>query len=128
MTADPNARFRPRPLRLDPSAGNVTDPARTRVLVDDALWTDLVHSGYTPGTGAIWFYKADLDPAVKATLPGGWRDVDHIVSTPTVRRDAPDLPTVADALEHSEPVATFGEGPQRVEIRTVRRTGDGGGR
>ncbi|MFG3495175.1 ArnT family glycosyltransferase [Streptomyces sp. NPDC047928] len=117
MTDDPNARFRAAAAWLDPAAGNVTDPASKRVLVDDSLWMDLVHQGYRPGTGAIWFYKADLDPAVSRVLDDGWRDIDYIVSTPTVRRDAKDLPTVADVLEHSEPVATFGEGEQRVEIR-----------
>lgn len=127
MTADPNASFRAAAHWLDPASGNVPDPARTRVLVDDALWMDLVHAGYRPGTGAIWFYKADLDPAVKDTLPGGWRDIDYIVATPTVRRDAKDLPTTADTLEHSEPVAVFGEGEQRIEIRRVSETGAVGG-
>ncbi|WP_175411190.1 glycosyltransferase family 39 protein [Streptomyces sp. TRM64462] len=125
MADDPNARFRAAAAWLDPAAGHVTDPARTRVLVDDSLWLDLVHAGYAPGTGAIWFYKADLDPAVKKTLDDGWRDIDYIVATPTVRRDAKDLPTTAAALENSEPVAVFGEGDQRVEIR---RTVGGGAR
>jgi hypothetical protein len=105
-------------------AREVPDPARTRVLTDDALWLDLVHAGYRPGDGAIWFYKADLDPEVARTLPRGWRDVDYVVSSRTVRRDAVDLPTVKAALDHSRPVVTFGEGAARVEIREV--TGDRG--
>ncbi|GAA4903189.1 ArnT family glycosyltransferase [Streptomyces coeruleoprunus] len=125
MTDDPNARFRAAAAWLDPAAGHVTDPERRRVLVDDSLWLDLVHHGYRPGTGAIWFYKADLDPAVGRVLDDGWRDIDYVVSTPTVRRDAKDLPTVADALKNSTAVATFGEGEQRVEIR---RTHGGGAR
>ncbi|MER6994369.1 glycosyltransferase family 39 protein [Streptomyces sp. NPDC000410] len=125
MTADPNAHFRAAADWLDPASGHVKDPGRLRVLVDDSLWLDLVHDGYRPGTGAIWFYKADLDPAVSEVLDDGWRDVDYVVSTPTVRRDAKDLPTVADVLEHSRPVAVFGEGAQRVEIR---RTAGGGAR
>ncbi|MEV3871736.1 phospholipid carrier-dependent glycosyltransferase [Streptomyces sp. NPDC049906] len=100
-------------------AREVPDPARTRVLTDDALWLDLVHAGYRPGDGAIWFYKADLDPEVGRTLPRGWRDVDYVVSSRTVRRDAVDLPTVKAALDHSRPVVTFGEGAARVEIREV---------
>src|SRR5690606_2998150 len=56
-------------------ATEVADPAGTRVLVDDAMWLDLVHAGYRPGVGVIWFYKADLDPAVTDTLPNGWRDI-----------------------------------------------------
>ncbi|MEE1756261.1 ArnT family glycosyltransferase [Streptomyces sp. SP18CS02] len=121
MTDDPNASFRAAAAWMDPAAGHVSDPAGTRVLVDDSLWLDLVHHGYRPGTGAIWFYKADLDPAVTEVLDRGWRDVDYVISTPTVRRDAKDLPTVADSLRNSEAVATFGEGAQRVEIR--RTTG-----
>ncbi|MGI5480995.1 ArnT family glycosyltransferase [Streptomyces lavendofoliae] len=120
MTADANAPYRAASAWL---AAEVPDPARTRVLVDDALWLDLVHAGYGAGLGAIWFYKADLDPAVTRTMPRGWRDLDYVVASPTVRRDARDLPNVRAALEHSTPVATFGEGEDRIEIRKI--TGDG---
>jgi hypothetical protein len=97
----------------------VANPQDTRILVDDALWLDLVHQGYRPGLGVIWFYKADLDPAVTKTMPDGWRDLDFVVASPTVRRDAVDLPNVKAAMEHSTPVATFGKGPDRIEIRQV---------
>ncbi|MEU2432946.1 phospholipid carrier-dependent glycosyltransferase [Streptomyces sp. NPDC007861] len=116
VTADANAPYRAAAMWL---RTEVADPARTRVLVDDALWLDLVHAGYEPGLGAIWFYKADLDPAVARTMPGGWRDLDYVVASPTVRRDARDLPNVRAALEHSTPVATFGEGEDRIEIREI---------
>ncbi|WP_443079253.1 ArnT family glycosyltransferase [Streptomyces sp. NBC_01498] len=116
LTTDANAPYRAAASWL---ATEVPDPARTRVLVDDALWLDLVHAGYRPGLGAIWFYKADLDPAVSRTLPGGVRDIDYVVASPTVRRDAPDLPRVRDALNHSTPVAVFGNGQDRIEIRRV---------
>lgn len=104
-------------------ATEVADPAGTRVLVDDAMWLDLVHAGYRPGPGAIWFYKADLDPAVTDTLPNGWRDIDYVVASPTVRRDAKDLPNVRQAIEHSKPVAVFGTGADRIEIRQVETAG-----
>ena len=97
----------------------VDDPEGTRVLVDDALWLDLVHEGYRPGLGVIWFYKADLDPAVTKTMPRGWRDLDYVVASPTVRRDAVDLPNVRGAMENSTPVATFGTGEDRIEIRRI---------
>ncbi|ORT61082.1 glycosyltransferase family 39 protein [Streptomyces sp. CB03238] len=119
MTADANAPYRAAAAWL---GREVPDPAHARVLVDDALWLDLVHAGYEPGLGVIWFYKADLDPAVTKTMPRGWRDLDYVVASPTVRRDARDLPNVKAALEHSTPVATFGEGQERIEIRKV--TGD----
>lgn len=104
-------------------ATEVADPAGTRVLVDDAMWLDLVHAGYRPGLGVIWFYKADLDPAVTDTLPNGWRDIDYVVASPTVRRDAKDLPNVRQAIEHSVPVAVFGTGEDRIEIRRVETAG-----
>ncbi|MEU4128622.1 ArnT family glycosyltransferase [Streptomyces wuyuanensis] len=116
MTADANAPYRAAAQWL---STEVAEPARTRVLVDDALWLDLVHAGYQPGLGAIWFYKADLDPAVTKTMPRGWRDLDYVVASPTVRRDARDLPNVRAALEHSTPVAVFGEGEDRIEIREI---------
>ncbi|GGZ94117.1 ArnT family glycosyltransferase [Streptomyces echinoruber] len=116
VTADANAPYRAASAWL---ATRVDDPRGTRVLVDDALWLDLVHAGYRPGPGAIWFYKADLDPAVARTLPRGWQDVDYVVASPTVRRDAADLPTVRAAIDHSAPVAVFGTGADRIEIRRI---------
>ncbi len=122
VTADANAPYQAASKWL---ATEVADPADTRVLVDDALWLDLVHAGYEPGLGAIWFYKADLDPAVTKTMPGGWKDLDYVVASPTVRRDAADLPNVKAAMEHSTPVAVFGTGEDRIEIRRIQ-TASGG--
>ncbi|WP_107365094.1 ArnT family glycosyltransferase [Streptomyces aidingensis] len=116
LTEDANASYRAAVAWM---GREVAEPADTRVLVDDAVWLDLVHQGYEPGTGVIWFYKADLDPAVTETLPGGYRDIDYVVSSPTVRRDAVDLPIVKDALENSTPVAVFGDGEDRIEIRRI---------
>ncbi|MFI9807897.1 ArnT family glycosyltransferase [Streptomyces sp. NPDC052301] len=120
LTADANEPYRQASHWL---SSKVEHPEDTRVLVDDALWLDLVHAGYRPGLGAIWFYKADLDPAVTRTMPHGWRDLDYVVASPTVRRDAKDLPGVRSAIRHSTPVATFGSGPDRIEIRQIQATG-----
>ncbi|MFJ4468867.1 ArnT family glycosyltransferase [Streptomyces sp. NPDC089424] len=123
MTADANAPYRAASKWL---STEVDDPQDTRVLVDDALWLDLVHQGYRPGLGVIWFYKADLDPAVTKTMPNGWRDLHYVVASPTVRRDAVDLPNVKAAMEHSTPVAVFGAGEDRIEIRRIQSAGTGG--
>ncbi|AVH56820.1 MULTISPECIES: ArnT family glycosyltransferase [Streptomyces] len=120
MTTDANAPYRAASSWLKTE---VKDPQDTRVLVDDALWLDLVHHGYEPGLGVIWFYKADLDPALSRTMPRGWRDLDYVVASPTVRRDAVDLPNVKAAIEHSTPVATFGKGADRIEIRQIQSAG-----
>ncbi|WP_171109953.1 phospholipid carrier-dependent glycosyltransferase [Streptomyces sp. Z423-1] len=125
MTADANAPYR---AASEWMATEVEDPEDTRVLVDDAMWLDLVHQGYRPGLGVIWFYKADLDPAVTKTMPNGWRDLDYVVASPTVRRDAVDLPNVKAAMEHSTPVAVFGAGEDRIEIRQIVSAGTGGDR
>lgn len=124
VTADANAPYRAAAKWL---GSEVAEPRDTRVLVDDALWLDLVHSGYRAGDGVIWFYKADLDPSVKETMPRGWRDLDYLVASPTVRRDAADLPIVRAAMEHSTPVAVFGTGEDRIEIRRLD-TAAGGAR
>ncbi|MFD5163583.1 glycosyltransferase family 39 protein [Streptomyces hawaiiensis] len=122
VTTDANAPYKAASQWL---ATEVEDPERTRVLVDDALWLDLVHQGYRPGLGVIWFYKADLDPAVTKTMPRGWKDLDYVVASPTVRRDAADLPNVKAAMEHSDPVATFGTGEDRIEIRQIQTSAGG---
>ncbi|MFD3836143.1 ArnT family glycosyltransferase [Streptomyces sp. NPDC058642] len=122
VTADANAPYRAASKWL---ATEVEQPEKTRVLVDDALWLDLVHAGYRPGLGAIWFYKADLDPAVTRTMPHGWKDLDYVVASPTVRRDAADLPNVKAAIQHSTPVAVFGTGADRIEIRQIQTVSGG---
>ena len=52
-------------------------------------------------------------------MPRGWKDLDYVVASPTVRRDAPDLPNVKAAKEHYTPDSTFGKGEDRVEIRRI---------
>jgi 4-amino-4-deoxy-L-arabinose transferase-like glycosyltransferase len=94
----------------------VPDHAGTIIVVDDVLWLDCVNAGYQQ-RNVIWFYKLDLDPGVK--LPGGWRDVDYIVSTPALRQDPNTLPTVTKLLANSTAVAGFGPADGRVEIRRV---------
>jgi Dolichyl-phosphate-mannose-protein mannosyltransferase len=96
-------------------------PKGSILLVDDNLWTDLVRRGFNPNP--VWFYKLDLDPAIRDRFKNGWRDIDYVVLgelAPTTLRD---LPMVAAATEHSEVVATFGEG--EITIRRVIKTTPG---
>ncbi len=88
------------------------------VVVDDVLWLDCVDAGYPPDK-VLWFYKVDLDSAVAGRLPGGWRDVDYIVSTPAMRQDPNSLPTVRTLLTNSTVIASFGPQDGRIEIRRV---------
>jgi hypothetical protein len=87
------------------------------LVVDDSLWVDLVERGHPPAN-VLWFYKVDLDPAVK--LADGWRDIDYVALIDGVTTTE-GLPTVHAALEHGEPVASFGTDPDRVTIRRVVR-------
>jgi 4-amino-4-deoxy-L-arabinose transferase-like glycosyltransferase len=106
--------------------GHIADPARTRVVTDGVLWLDAVDAGFTPGTGVIWHYKLDNDPAIEKTMPHGWRDIDYVVSTPALRGERQNLPTVRDLLAHSTVVATFGEGDGRIDILKVGEVTKGG--
>jgi hypothetical protein len=117
LTTDDNAPYL---AAADYLRHDVPDRAGTTLVVDDVLWLDCVNAGYVPEK-VIWFYKLDLDTAVAARLPDGWRDVDYIVSTPALRQDPSSLPTVSLLLAKSTPIATFGPADGHIEIRRVDR-------
>jgi hypothetical protein len=86
------------------------------VLTDDNIWTDLVVAGVNPAP--VWFYKLDLDPAVReAAAPHGWTDVDYVILGPLADSTTDTLPTVAQAIAHSVVVASFGNG--EIMVRKV---------
>jgi hypothetical protein len=114
MTVDHDKPFRQAEAWIN---GHV--PHRGRLLVDDSLWVDLVQDGYPPGQ-VVWFYKLDTDRDVRARYPRGWRDFDYVVSAATLRAFPDRLPQVAEAVRHSRPVASFGHGTERVEIRKIQ--------
>jgi hypothetical protein len=114
MTADHDRPFRQAEAWI---ASNV--PHKARLLVDDALWVDLVERGYPPGQ-VIWSYKLDTDRDIKGRYPRGWREFDYLVSTATLRSFPDSLPQARETLRRSKVVVTFGRGPQRVEIRKVQ--------
>lgn len=111
LTANDNAAYveTARYLRAQPPS---------TVVVDDVLWLDCVNAGY-PEDRVIWFYKLDLDAEVAARLPGGWRDVDYVVSSPALRQDPGTLPTVTTLLRNSTVIESFGSGDGVIEIRKV---------
>jgi hypothetical protein len=114
MTVDHDAPFRQAEAWI---AINV--PHQARLLVDDALWVDLVERGYPPGQ-VIWFYKLDTDRDIKGRYPRGWHEFDYLVSTATLRSFPDSLPQARETLRRSRVVAAFGRGTQRVEIRKVQ--------
>jgi hypothetical protein len=99
-----------------------------RLLVDDTVWVDLVDHGFNRPYEVVWFYKLgavnNLDPSVRRTIGGGWRDFQYVIETLSMRAalvgsGSQSLPQVAQAVAHSHPVATFGSGPDAVVIRRV---------
>lgn len=93
-------------------------PRTDRLVVDDVFWANLVTAGWNRNDVG-WFYKLDTDPAVQALSPHGWRDYDYIISTSAVRQFPATFPQIHGALTASVPVATFGVGSERVEVRRI---------
>lgn len=101
-----------------------------RILVDDALWVDLVSAGY-PRRNVVWYFKADTDPALS---PGG-RDprYDYMMVSRAVRgtlaigAETGRTPyrQVLEAYQHSVLVASYGDGADRVDIRRIEDEGRG---
>ncbi len=122
MRADDNGVYEDaaRWLRETP----VGDRDQVRIVTDGVLWLDAVDAGYRPGTGVIWHYKLDQDPAVTKTLPHGWKDIDYVVSTAALRGEREHLPTLRDLFAHGTPVATFGEGGGRIDILRIENDND----
>jgi 4-amino-4-deoxy-L-arabinose transferase-like glycosyltransferase len=93
-------------------------PRGSVLLVDDNLWTDLVRHGFNPNP--VWFYKLDLDPAIRARFRNGWRDIDYVVLGRLPPSTLGELPLVAAAVRHSDVVASFGDGD--LAVRRVNKT------
>ncbi|SNQ49870.1 conserved membrane hypothetical protein [Frankia canadensis] len=85
------------------------------VVTDDIAWTDLVIAGRRPLP--VWFYKVDLDPAVRAQFPRGWRDINYLMMGKPPDSVLTEVPLVAEALRHSVVLKSFGNG--EIEIRRV---------
>lgn len=97
-------------------------PKDSRLLVDDAVWVDLVKAGFSRDN-VIWFYKIDTDGAVEAQSPNGWRDSDYLFETESVRTSGASSADIRAALDNSTVVASFGEGDQQVNVRQIDSEG-----
>ncbi len=91
------------------------------LLVDNTAWINLVQAGYSR-ENVIWFYKLDLDPEVLQQHPGGWRDIDYVISSSIIGVTRKDLPLTSAAIDHGTPVAEFGD----IQILRVSRDGSSG--
>jgi len=103
-------------------------PRNAVVVTDDLIWPELVDDGLPP-KHVIWLYELDLDPEVRARFPEGWRQVDWVVTTPSLRADVQSnpgsIPQVIDAVAHSVPVVRFGTGRNWTSVRRVVHHGHG---
>jgi hypothetical protein len=93
-------------------------PPGSPILVDDALWVDMVRSG-RPATRVVWFWKLDRDPEIQTRYPDGWREFDYVVSTIAVRLSIEQLPQISAAIGHGSVVASFGEGGDQVQVLRI---------
>jgi len=109
-----------RPLRDAESWMTQNASGDARMLVDDAMWVDLVDAGFAR-ENVVWYYKADTDTDVQELAPDGWRDYDYVITTDSMRTFPTEFPTVRQAIENSVVVASFGEGAQQVDVRLVDR-------
>lgn len=114
-----------RPVRLAEDWVYTHVRPTSRVLVDDALWLDLVNRGWDPHRGVVWNLKVDSDPAVANLYPDQppgqkWRDFDYLVETETIRATAATLTNTQGFTDHSDIVAAWGSGHDLVNIRRIR--------
>jgi hypothetical protein len=93
-------------------------PKGDRLIVDDAIWTDLIREG-RERRDVVWAYKVDTDEQVRAWAPMGWASYDWIVSTASSRANVPKAGVLTDAIAHAQPAATFGSGGTRVDVLRV---------
>jgi 4-amino-4-deoxy-L-arabinose transferase-like glycosyltransferase len=104
VTADPNAGYQAAAIWV---GTHLTHPGNKRIVVDDALWLDMVNDGFKPSHRDIYFFKLDVDPSLMKTLPGwkpgdlssGWQGIKYVVSTPYMRDNARSIPTLASLLD-----------------------------
>ena len=93
-------------------------PKTDRLIVDDALWLDLIRDG-RDRRNVVWGYKVDTDEQVQGWAPNGWTDYEWVVSTASLRTNVRPNGVFADVVAHSQPVAIFGSGVTRVEVLRV---------
>ena len=110
------------PLRSAETWAMANIPHTNRIIVDDAMWVDLVKAGWSRDN-VVWYYKVDTDPAVKAKSPQGWKDSDYVITTDSMRSFPNSLPEVKAAISNSEVIASFGKGSQAVDIRRINPAG-----
>jgi hypothetical protein len=93
-------------------------PPNRRLIVDDALWADLVEAGMSTNQVAGYTtFDAGTDVGIEPERR--WQDYDVVVSVDSVRAFPDRYPDVRAALHGSAVLAVFGTGKDRVEVRKI---------
>jgi hypothetical protein len=87
-------------------------PNKDVVVVDDYLWLDLKRDGMNP----LWEQKMESEADAQGDLSDGWRSVNYVVVTGQIVGTLATLPILRQAIDHSVPVAGFGDG---IVVRRV---------
>jgi hypothetical protein len=93
-------------------------PADQALIVDDAIWVDLVEAGADPAR-VTGYAALDADPDLGGDRPRPWRDHDVVVATEAFRAFPGGHPRLAAAVRNSVVVEAFGSGSHRVEVRRL---------
>jgi hypothetical protein len=89
-------------------------PSRPKLAVDDTMWAALVESGYPADQlAAAHGLGPERDP-----WPRGWAECRYVIGRDRVLLGS-DAGAAATARQSSAPVASFGEGDARVDVRRV---------
>jgi endo-1,4-beta-D-glucanase Y len=99
-----------------------TLPVESGIVTDMYAWLDLQAPATPPRFElAHWTWKVGRDPEIQDGVFGNdWHRIDYLVVTPQVFADASSLPLVQAALDHSDIVASFGDGDWPVIIERTR--------
>jgi len=93
-----------------------------RLLVGDAAWVDLYRAGWARDD-LVSSAALGVDPAVNGRYPGGWKDFDYIVATPSMRSSGSGAEAATRAIANSRAVASFGSGATAVQVRRIEPQG-----
>jgi 4-amino-4-deoxy-L-arabinose transferase-like glycosyltransferase len=88
-------------------------PKKDVIVVDDYMWLDLKRAGLNP----LWDQKTSSDTDSQGELPDGWRSISYVVVAGQNGGTPATLPILQQAINHSVPVASFGDGA--VVVRRV---------
>ncbi|MEJ3405261.1 hypothetical protein WDJ51_10990 [Rathayibacter sp. YIM 133350] len=110
-----------RPIRDAQQWVRTNLPHGARLIVDDAVWVDLVRDGF--GQGRLARYSGPTDAGADTQRPIAWRRYDYVVATDTMRNSPASLPGLRSAIADSQTVAAFGTGREAVQVRRIHAEG-----